>query len=207
MNIIVVGCGKVGSRLATNLSYSGHDVAVVDGNGASFNLLGEDFDGLTVSGIPMDQDVLRRAGIEGCDALAAVSSDDNLNITVAQIAKTIFGVPKVVTRILDPAREDVYSEFGLNTICPTRLAEEAVRNRLVDESRELSVTFETSTCGFLVRPVEKSMKGHLALALPQNSGESLFGVINENGVITLYEDLEDYTLELGEKLVFVKIID
>ncbi|MEG0570900.1 MAG: NAD-binding protein, partial [Oscillospiraceae bacterium] len=105
MNIMVVGCGKVGSRLALALCEDGHDVSVVDRYESSFELLGSAFSGFTTIGVPIDQDVLKRAGIEDCDAVAAVSSDDNVNIMVSQLAHEIFKVPTVLARIYDPKRE------------------------------------------------------------------------------------------------------
>lgn len=78
MNILVVGCGKVGSKVASDLSRMGHDVSVVDRSEKRFALLDEDFSGLTVCGVPIDQDVLKLAGVESCDALAAMTEDDNV---------------------------------------------------------------------------------------------------------------------------------
>ena len=85
MNVLVVGCGKVGSRLARLLAQRGHNVSVIDREEDMFSQLGEDFDGVTVTGMPMDMDVLRNAGVEWCDAVAVVTPDDNLNITISQI--------------------------------------------------------------------------------------------------------------------------
>ena len=90
MNILIVGCGKVGSMLASELDRMGHDVAVLDREEAHFTLLDSDFSGYTISGVPIDQDVLKRAGIEGCDAILAMTEDDNVNIMVCQMAKDIF---------------------------------------------------------------------------------------------------------------------
>ncbi len=90
MNILIVGCGKVGSMLASELSRLGHDVAVLDREESHFSSLDSEFSGYTISGVPIDQDVLKRAGIEGCDALLAMTEDDNVNIMVCQIAREIF---------------------------------------------------------------------------------------------------------------------
>ena len=89
MNILVVGCGKVGSQLSNILSSMGHDTAVIDPDPASFERLSDDFRGYTVAGVPIDQTVLRRGGIEACDALAAVTEDDNTNVMVCQLARGI----------------------------------------------------------------------------------------------------------------------
>ena len=115
MNVLVIGCGKVGVRLAEVLSHYGHNVSI---------------DGLTITGMPMDMTVLRSAGVEACDAVAVVTSDDNLNITVSQIIKEFFGVQNVVSRISDPAREAVFHHFGLKTICSTKLTSSAIMTAL-----------------------------------------------------------------------------
>ncbi|CAA9581191.1 MAG: TrkA-like protein, partial [uncultured Thermomicrobiales bacterium] len=96
MKVVIVGCGRVGSRLATQLDREGHTVNVVDTDQGSFSRLPEDFGGATVLGTGIDEDVLRSAGIEDADAFVAVTEGDNRNIMAAQVAREVFGVPKVV---------------------------------------------------------------------------------------------------------------
>ena len=115
MNILIAGCGKVGSRLADFLCEKGHDVSIVDNDRSRFELLSDEFSGFTIQGVPIDQDVLRQAGIEGCDAVAALTEDDNTNIMVCQIAREIFNVPRIVARIFDPLREDIFSRFDIQS--------------------------------------------------------------------------------------------
>jgi trk system potassium uptake protein len=119
MYIIIVGCGSLGVELASGLSLDGHNVTMVDSDPAAFNSLGGDFDGMTITGDGTQVDTLKSAGCEEADALAAVTSDDNTNITVAQVASAILGIPRVVARVFDPQRETVFKEFGLPTVCPT----------------------------------------------------------------------------------------
>lgn len=121
MKIVIVGCGRVGSTLARRMAEEGHEVAVVDENVSSFARLGEDFQGQMVVGSGIDESILRRAGIEGADCFASVTNGDNRNIMAAQIAKEIFQVGRVITRIYDPIRAQVYSELGLETVCPTTI--------------------------------------------------------------------------------------
>ena len=118
MNVLVIGCGKVGSRLADVLCQLGHDVSIIAQKRESFDLLSDDFSGFTIQGVPIDLDILRQAGIEGCDAVAAVTEDDNTNIMVCQIAKEIFNVKKIIARIFDPLREDIFSRFDIQSVCP-----------------------------------------------------------------------------------------
>ena len=130
MNILIVGCGRVGRRLVHVLERLGHDVSVLDEDAANLALLNElepPFSGMAVAGVPIDGDVLRSAGIEACDAVAAVSEDDSLNLMAAQIAKSLFQREKVICRVSDPHLQVLYHKaYELDTICPTVLTEQAV---------------------------------------------------------------------------------
>src|SRR5690348_14107145 len=107
MNIVILGCGRVGAALAQLLVGEGHQVKIIDQDSESFNRLGTDFpEGHTVLGNGTDEDVLRRAGISRADAFVAVTNGDNRNILAAQIARDIFRVPKVLCRIYDPIRQE-----------------------------------------------------------------------------------------------------
>lgn len=119
MNVVIVGCGRVGARLAANLDQSGHRVSIVDQHQPSFRRLPAEFGGQTVLGIGIDEDVLRAAGIEDADAFIAVTNGDNTNIMAAQIANTVYNVQHVTARIYDPVREETYRRLGIHTICPT----------------------------------------------------------------------------------------
>ncbi|OGO49914.1 MAG: potassium transporter TrkA [Chloroflexi bacterium RBG_16_68_14] len=121
MKAIIMGCGRAGSQLAITLDRDGHDVTILDINAYQFTrFLPESFGGHTITGNGIDQDVLRRAGIEEADAFVAVTAGDNRNVMAAQIARHIFGVERVVCRIYDPIREQMYHRLGLRTISPTR---------------------------------------------------------------------------------------
>jgi len=101
-------------------------VTIVDERVAAFDRLGDDFHGNMVVGTGIDLDVLRRAGIEHADAFASVTNGDNRNIMAAQIAMVVFKVPRVITRIYDPIREEVYREIGLETVCSTTIISDIV---------------------------------------------------------------------------------
>jgi len=131
MNVIIVGCGRVGALLATNLAAKGHTVTVIDPNAESFNRLPPEFNGRTVLGSGIDMDVQARAGVEHADALVACTPGDNRNIAASQIAREIFRVPRVVARINDPLRAEVFHDLGLQTVCPTLLGTELVREALL----------------------------------------------------------------------------
>lgn len=117
-----MGCGRVGARLAKALDDDGHDVTVLDLNAYQFTrFLPETFRGKKITGNGVDEDVLRRAGIEQADAFVAATQGDNRNVMAAQVAKHIFDVPRVVCRIYDPIREEMYRDLGLRTISPTKV--------------------------------------------------------------------------------------
>jgi trk system potassium uptake protein TrkA len=130
MKVIVLGCGRLGAYLARQLASRGHEVTVIDQDATSLERLGDDFPGRTVVGTGIDEDVLRQAGIEGCQAFIAVTNWDNTNVMAAQVAREIFGVPRVICRLYDPLREEFYRSLGLETICPTLWAVEQIRKLL-----------------------------------------------------------------------------
>jgi trk system potassium uptake protein TrkA len=119
MFYVIMGCGRVGARVASALSRAGHEVTVLDLSPAAFDRLDADFSGNTLVGNGIDSDVLRRAGIERADAFAAVTQGDNRNVMASQMARHIFGVPKVVTRIYDPLRQETFEMLGIEAISPT----------------------------------------------------------------------------------------
>lgn len=131
MNVVIMGCGRVGSRLAGQLDREGHLVSVVDTNSAQFQRLPATFGGQTIVGTGIDEDVLRRAGIEQAHAFVAVTEGDNRNIMASQVAREVFHVPEVITRIYDPAREEIYRGLGLDTVCPTVLITDVVHGELL----------------------------------------------------------------------------
>jgi len=121
VKVLILGCGRVGSTLATMLDRSGHSVSVLDQSSDAFQRLSPDFGGETYVGNGVDEDILIRAGIKDADAFVAVTNGDNRNIMAGQIAKEIFHVNKVMCRIYDPIREQTYRELGMVTMCPTTI--------------------------------------------------------------------------------------
>jgi len=119
MKMIVVGCGRMGSGLANTLVQNGHSVTVIDLDPSSFERLPENFSGQKVVGVGFDHDVLIKAGIERADGLAAVTSSDEANAVIARIASQIFRVPKVVARLFDQRKAEIYKRLGIQTIDPS----------------------------------------------------------------------------------------
>jgi trk system potassium uptake protein TrkA len=136
MKAVIMGCGRVGARVAGLLDHTGNEVTVIDVDSKSFRRLPSGFGGETIIGTGIDEDVLRRAGIEDADAFIAVTNGDNRNIMAAQVARLIFGVPEVVCRIYDPVREDTYRRLGLTTVCPTTTISAIILDQVMRSSSE-----------------------------------------------------------------------
>ena len=127
MRAVILGCGRVGAKLASMLDAEGHEVTIIDRNSDQFRRLDAEFGGTAVVGTGIDQDILRRAGIEQAEVFIAVTNGDNTNVMAAQIAKHVFGVPRVIARVYDPEREKTYKNLGLETYCPTTMGVAKIR--------------------------------------------------------------------------------
>ena len=136
MKVVIMGCGRVGARVAILLDHGGHRVSVIDVDSKAFRRLPPDFRGDTVIGTGIDEDILRQAGVEEADAFVAVTNGDNRNIMASQVARHVFGVQEVVCRIYDPVREDSYRRLGLTTVCPTTTIAAQVLEHVLASSEE-----------------------------------------------------------------------
>jgi trk system potassium uptake protein TrkA len=134
MKVVVMGCGRVGARIAGILDHNGHRVTVIDVDSRAFRRLPTDFAGETLIGTGIDEDVLRAAGIEEAGAFVAVTNGDNRNIMAAQVARLVFEVPDVICRIYDPVREDTYRRLGLTTVCPTTSVSAVILDHVIGAS-------------------------------------------------------------------------
>ena len=126
-----MGCGRVGSSLATALEAAGHSVAIIDQSKDAFRRLGADFKGRTILGVGFDRDTLLEAGIDGSDAFAAVSNGDNSNILAARVARENYGVTNVVARIYDPGRAEIYQRLGIPTVATVSWASDQILRRIL----------------------------------------------------------------------------
>ncbi len=119
MRIIIIGCGRMGAGLARTLTLRGLTVTVVDSDQAAFERLGPAFSGQTIAGVGFDREVLLKAGIARADGLAAVTSSDDANVVAARLGRQIFRVPRVVARLYDPRKAEIYRRLGIQTISTT----------------------------------------------------------------------------------------
>jgi trk system potassium uptake protein len=133
VKVVILGCGRVGSTIATTMAAEGHDVTIIDQNPDSFRRLGSEFRGKKIVGNGIDADVLRKADLDHADAFAATTNGDNRNIMSAQLAKVRFKVPKVVARIYDPIRATAYAGLGIETICTTCVGAGLIRDKVLGQ--------------------------------------------------------------------------
>ena len=133
MNVMIMGCGRMGAQLATMLEVDGHEVTVLDVDKLAFDHLPTGFKGHKVLGDGMDQDTLRRAGAETADAFIAATRGDNRNALAAQIARHVFQIKRVGSVIFDPIREEIYRDLGLRTINPTKIEAQLLRESIERE--------------------------------------------------------------------------
>ena len=122
--IVIVGCGRLGSSLANQLSRNNHSVVVIDSDEETFESLSPDFSGFRILGDATQLSVLNEIKLKDADVFFAATNEDNVNLMVAQVAFKLFHVPHVLARVFDPQREDVYNRLGIETICPTSVAAE-----------------------------------------------------------------------------------
>ncbi|OGO27125.1 MAG: potassium transporter TrkA [Chloroflexi bacterium RBG_16_54_11] len=141
MKVIIMGCGRVGEQLARLRANEDHHIVVIDQDATALARLGSNFKGEKITGVGFDRDVLLKAGIEHADAFAAASSSDNANIVAARIAHNIFHVPRVVARLFDPRRAEIYRRLGMLTISSTTWGAERIRELLTSAELDPILSF------------------------------------------------------------------
>ncbi len=144
MMIIIVGCGRMGAMLAQTMVLRGHSVTVIDKDPGAFSRLGSNFKGSTLVGIAFDKDILVQAGIQRADAFAAVTVSDEANVVAARLAKHVFRVPRVVARVYEPRKAEIYRRFGLQTISPISLGAERLAELITYSDMDTVVSLGSS---------------------------------------------------------------
>ncbi|HEX2987997.1 MAG TPA: TrkA family potassium uptake protein [Chloroflexota bacterium] len=177
MRIVIVGCGRVGAELSTDLSIHGHEVAVIDREPAAFSRLGRAFKGKTVTGIGFDRDVLLESGVDRADAFASVTSGDNTNIVSAMIARNVFRVPKIVARIADPQRAEIYRRLGIPTISPTIWGANEIRELLITPDLTSRFTFGSGEVELIQFHASSRMAGYSVADLTSPSQFSVVSIV------------------------------
>lgn len=153
MYIIIIGCGRVGSQLALMLAQEKYDIVVIDKDPNAFKSLGTSFNGVKLQGYGYDEEVLQRAHIERCDALAAVTDQDNANIMACEVASKLYKVPRVVARVFNPGSISTFEELGLEYVFGTNVVAQTIMDKIVEgHGRHLSVRGDVEVIEFIAGP-------------------------------------------------------
>lgn len=203
MNILVVGCGILGSNLCNKLSALGHEISVLAQSHDEFINLSQDFSGYTTVGVAVDMDVLRSAGIENCEAVAAVTNDDNVNLMVVQIAKEFFGIEKAYARVSSPTKSEVFSKIGPLTVCPTNATVEMFASALTDPFKAQSVVINGHSILISRIEADKHMIGHRLSDFSLEPDETIIAIEHENREIRGVF-LSNYEIASGDCLIYAK---
>jgi trk system potassium uptake protein TrkA len=215
VHIVIMGCGRVGSTLAHRLAGirvapggngPSHTVAVIDQDPDAFRRLGPEFTGLTVTGIGFDREVLMEAGIERADAFAAVSSGDNSNIISARVARETFGVNRVVARIYDQRRAEVYERLGIPTVATVRWTADRMLRALVPLQQVELWRDPTSTVSIVEVPVHSDWISRPVRALEDACGARTafimrFGIGTLTTPSTILQDGDQVFMLLTDDIV------
>jgi len=193
MKVIIMGCGRVGVQLAWLLVEEGHQVSVIDYDANALNRLGPNFKGQRITGVGFDRDVLVKAGIEQADAFAAASSSDNANIVAARIAHNIFHVPRVVARLFDPQRAEVYRRLGMLTISSTTWGAERIRELLTSAEIDPILSFGSGEVSLVNIEVPPQLVGRMVKDLTVTSEISIVAITRQGAafVPTLGSQFKD----------------
>ncbi len=136
MRFLIMGCGRVGSGLARSLTDEGHDVTIIDVRQEAFQRLPTRFRGSAIIGDGLDSAALRRAGVENADIFVSVTQGDNRNLMAAQVAKQIFGVPRVIARVYDDSRAEIFRELGLETLSAPKFVTGLMKEMIFGQSND-----------------------------------------------------------------------
>ncbi len=177
MNVVILGCGRVGATLANALEDMGHKVSVIDQDPNSFRRLGPTFEGRTVTGVGFDPDVLRKAGIENADAFAAVSSGDNSNIIATRVAREEFGVHNVAARIYDQGRAEVFERLGIPTVATVGWTADQLIRRLMPQGAATVWTDPSGHVRLAEVEVSEGWRGRSVAELERASGTRVAFVV------------------------------
>ena len=200
MHVVIMGCGRVGSQLTVELSQAGHDVAIIDKQPSAFEKLPPGFEAKTIVGLGFDRDALEEAGIKEADAFVAVSSGDNSNIVSARVALEHYHVPRVIARIYDPRRAEIYERLNIPTVATTKWGVQQIQLMLFHDRQEIR---ETLGGGDLLRmrvPVPEHLVGKPVNGI-NVEGQILVVGVSRGG--TGFIPRSDSTMQAGDYLIVI----
>jgi trk system potassium uptake protein TrkA len=186
VHVIIAGCGRVGSQLATALDHGGHDVVIIDKNPHAFIRLDQDFSGKALRGVVFDREKLEEAGIRRAHAFVGVTSGDNSNIVSCRTARDRFAVERVVSRIYDPDRAVIFERFGITTIASSRWTSEAVLRVLLpsDERVEGGIGPGEGDVALITLTLPDGIR-HLDATKLGTPGEAVLAAVTRGGATTV----------------------
>lgn len=196
MNIIIVGCGRLGSNLANELSDAGHNISIIDRDNERLNVLGSGFNGLKIKGIEYDNEVLAEAEIQNADVIISVTPDENVNITVSLIAKKIYRVPRIIARIVNPNRKYIYENLDIETINPTQLGVDILKSKI---ARENSQTIANINKYYEVAEITVNKKKSVTVKEIEEKYNCIISGIKRNEDFILPE--KSYFINQGDEIV------
>jgi len=207
MKIIIMGCGRVGEQVARLMVNEGHEVTVIDFDPSALARLGPGFKGRTVKGIGFDRNVLIEAGIKGADAFAATSASDNANIVAARIARNVFHVPRVVARLYDPRRAEIYRRLGMLTISSTTWGAERIREMLTHSELDPVMTFGSGEVSLVAFEAPPQLAGRSVKNLAVPGEISVAAITRHNQAFIPYSGSEFREGDLIYVLVLASAMD
>ncbi len=194
MYIIIIGCGRVGSRLAQLLSAAENDVVIIDTESTKLKEVGSGFDGITIIGDGTDQDIMKKAGASRADVFVATTDDDNVNLMACQVAKQVFNIKRVIARVNDPTREQTFNDLKIDvTICPASIAATRFKNSIIHsdliatiamdgENIEISeITIKDLACGKALKDINLPKESTIATIIREKK------MLNPSGNTVLHE--------------------
>ncbi len=208
LNILIIGCGQLGARLANVLDSLNHDISIIGSEEALMANLEDDFSGVSIPGSPIDLDIMKSAGIEGCDYVICATDSDNANIMAAQIIKKNFKINNVFIRVLDPVKCKFYADMGLLTISPTSIVFDAIYSKIFNSETDKIISCGKTTLNITTIPYSKWMKGKTLLELSYVENHKLIGYLDENNILKLYtKENENFKIKKTNKLVYALIVN
>jgi len=203
MHVIIVGCGRVGSHLASTLSGEKHEVVVIDKSPTSFSRLPREFTGRMLTGIGFDREILQKADIESADALAATTDSDNVNIVVAVTAKEMFEVPHVVARIYNPQAAEIYRREGIPTVTPTLWAANTMKTMIANPTLKAVAALGSGEVESVIIEVSKALAGRTVKDFTLPGGLAVGALIRRGQA--MIPSIET-RLELGDELHITALV-
>jgi trk/ktr system potassium uptake protein len=197
VHVVIAGCGRVGSELASSLQRLGHSVAVVDKNPRAFERLRSGFEGRQIVGFAFDRDVLEEAGIKEATAFASVTNGDNSNIVSARIARDHYRIQQVVARIYDPRRAQIYQRLGIQTVATVRWTTDQILRSLLPDDVPVEYTVDNGEVVITAMPVPEEAVGKKALQI-EVAGRRRVAAVSRFGVPRIPD--KEMTLQEGDIL-------